>query len=118
MMAKNEVDLWFDSYENPQKETLQAIRRILLAADERMDECIKWSAPTFTYKGNLASFNPRSKQHASLLFHTGEQIPGDFPHLEGGGGTARYTKFASMDEVEAQRAELEAIVKAWIESKG
>jgi len=85
-MAKNEVDEWFSKYDNPQKEVMQKIRKIILSSDKRISECIKWSSPTFTYKGNIASFNPRSKKHASLLFHTGAKIPGKFPHLEGTGG--------------------------------
>jgi hypothetical protein len=110
----NDVDVWFAAYNNPQKEVMLKVRKIILETDDRIDECIKWSAPTFMFKGNLASFNPRSKQHASLLFHTGAQIPGEFPSLEGGAGTARYMKFVNMQDVEDKKSELEKIVKAWI----
>jgi len=41
-----------------------------------VEECVKWQAPTFTYRSNLASFYPKSKQHASLMFHLGARIPG------------------------------------------
>ena len=54
-----------------------------------MIEMIKWKLPTFMYEGNMASFNPRTKSHVSLMFHTGASIPGDHPRLEGGGDTAR-----------------------------
>jgi hypothetical protein len=117
-MANKEVDRWFAKYDNPMKDVVQRVRRILLAADERLDETIKWQTPTFVYKGNLASFNPRSKQHASLLFHSGASIAGKFPHLEGGGDTARYMSFSSVEDAEARKAELKAIVKAWIKMKG
>lgn len=117
-MTKKEVDQWFSKYDNPMKDVVLRVRRILLAADDRLEETIKWQSPTFTYKGNLASFNPRSKNHASLLFHSGASIPGDFPHLEGGGDTARYMSFASLAEAEARKKELTAIVKAWIKLKG
>lgn len=117
-MAKKEVDQWFAKYDNPMKDVVQRVRQILLAADERLEEIIKWQAPTFIYKGNLASFNPRSKQHASLLFHIGASIPGKFPHLEGGGDTARYMTFTSIQDAEARKGELKALVKAWIKLKG
>jgi len=83
------VDEWFDAYENPMKPVVQRVREIVLAADDRIDECIKWKAPTFTYRGNLASFYPKSKQHASLMFHQGAKIPGDHPRLEGTGDTSQ-----------------------------
>jgi hypothetical protein len=113
----DDVDAWMAKYENPMKPLVEAVRQIVLGADRRIAETIKWQAPTFTYKGNLASFNPRSKQHASLMFHTGASIKGDFPSLEGGEAVARYMRFASMDEVKAKAPELQRLVKAWCDQK-
>lgn len=70
-------------------------------------------SPTFMFQGNIASFNPRSKKHVSLMFHTGAQIPGDPVGLEGGGETSRYMTFEDAAAVEAKRADLEAIIRAW-----
>jgi len=117
-MSTQDVNDWFAKYDNPLKAEVQRVRELLMASDERLEEGIKWQAPTFMYKGNLASFNPRSKKHVSLMFHTGAHIPGSFPHLEGEGETARYMKFADMQEIEAQADELTAIVTSWIENKG
>ena len=118
MGARNpEVNAWFDRYDNPMKIAVQRTREILLGADPRIDETIKWSTPTFTYKGNLVSFQPRAKQFVSLLFHTGASIPGEHPLLEGGGDTARYARLDDLDAVERARPELEAIVRAWCAAK-
>jgi hypothetical protein len=84
-----EVDAWLERYENPLKPLVMRVREIILAADPRITEVVKWSTPTFTYRGNLASFQPRAKQLVSLLVHTGASIPGDHPILEGGGDVAR-----------------------------
>ena len=92
------------------------VREIILS-DDRMTEAIKWQSPTFMHEGNLASFNPRTKAHVSLMVHTGASIPGDHPRLEGGGGTARYMKFSSMQAVEAAKADLERVVDAWCDSR-
>ena len=95
---------------------MERVREIILS-DERMTETIKWKSPTFMYLGNMASFNPRTKAHVSLMFHTGASIPGNHPRLEGGGDTARYMKFADIDDVEATRDALLAIVDAWCTSR-
>lgn len=116
-MTKQEVDAWFESYDNPMKDIVQAVRRAVLDADTRVGECIKWKAPTFTFAGNIASFYPKSKQHASLMFHAGATIPGQFPSLEGGGDTSRVMKFASIEDVERKRIELQEIVRAWVAMK-
>jgi hypothetical protein len=113
MPRQPEVDAWFAAYESPMKAAMLRVREIVLAADPRIDECIKWKTPTFTFGGNLASFNPRAKRHVSLLFHTGAAIPGQHRRLIGGGDTARYMNLADLAEAEDARAEIEAVVRAW-----
>ena len=116
MPRREEVNRWFRDYDNPMKDVVLAVRDAVLAADPRMDECIKWKAPTFTAPGagNLASFFPRSKQHASLMFHEGAKIPGRHARLTGDGETSRVLKLGTVAEVAEARAEIEAIVAAWL----
>lgn len=113
MARTTDVDAWFDSYDNPMKPVVQRLREIVLEADPRIAETIKWQAPTFVYKGNLASFYPKSRQHASLMFHLGARIPGEHPRLEGSGDTSRVMKIGSLEEADAAQPELAAIVHAW-----
>lgn len=112
-----EVDAWFERYDNPMKEAVQRTREIMLAADPRIGETIKWSTPTLTYRGNLASFQPRAKQFVSILFHTGASIPGEHAILQGGGDTARYARLADLEAVEPARPDLEAVVRAWCDAR-
>jgi len=91
--------------------------RAIIVSDPRIVETIKWKSPTFMFKGNMASINPRTKAHVSLMFHTGASIPGDHLRLEGGGETARYMKFVDLDDVETTADELMAIVDAWCRSR-
>ena len=117
-MNKNPVvDDWFDTYENPMKALVKSIRETILAADERIEETIKWQAPTFVYRGNLASFFPKAKKHASLMFHRGKFIQGDFPHLEGDGKEARSMKFMSFEDLDSKKEELSSIVVAWCDQQ-
>ena len=113
MPKSKDVESWLSRYENPMKDVVLRMRDIILGADPRVGECIKWQAPTFTYEGNLASFYPKSKQHASLMFHVGARIPGRHPRLEGSGDTSRVMKIGSVVEANAARKDLERIVRAW-----
>ena len=97
-MKNPDVDAWLDAYDNPMKPVVSAMREAILSTDPRITEAIKWQAPTFIYKGNIASFFPKAKKHASLMFHKGAEIPGDFPNLEGAGKEARSMKFVDADE--------------------
>jgi hypothetical protein len=78
----------------------------------------KWRTPTFTYQGNIASFNPRSKKHVSLMFHTGATIPGQYARLHATGSTAAYMTFTDPDDFEAAKDDLRAALQGWIDMKG
>lgn len=108
------VDAWFDRYENPQRDLVLAVRDAVLDADERVTETIKWQAPTFMFRGNIASFYPKSTKHASLMFHRGAELPDPTGLLEGEGEVSRVAKFADADDLERKRDALQEIVRAWV----
>jgi hypothetical protein len=112
MNRNPEVERWLDDADHPLDATMRRAREIILGADERVTESIKWKTPTFAYKGNIASFNP-SKKLVSVMFHRGAEIPGDHPRLEGDAALVRTMRFTDLDELEAGRADLEAAVRAW-----
>lgn len=111
-----EVDAWFAERGHPLEEAMHAARDIILGADARVSESVKWKTPTFDYRGNIVSFNP-SKRLVSLMFHRGSEIPGDHPRLEGDGKLVRTMRFATADEVRSARADLEAVIRAWCDSR-
>jgi hypothetical protein len=111
-----EVDRWFEERDEPLDAAMQRAREIILGADDRVTESIKWKTPTFAFEGNIASFNP-SKTAVSIMFHRGAEIPGTFPRLEGDGKLVRTMRFADLDEVESGRADLERVVRAWCDWK-
>jgi hypothetical protein len=115
-MGKNpEVDKYLANLDNPHKDLWHEIRRIILDADSKMEEEIKWGAPTFVYKGNLATFNPRAKKFVNLTFHTGATIEDPHSVLEGDAKEARVFRVESSEELTTKRAGLEAVVRNWVE---
>jgi len=68
-------------------------------------------------KGDLASFNPRTKAHASLILPTCASVPDNHPLPEGGGETAHYIRFADLGSVAAAEAGLLATVDSWCTSR-
>ena len=117
MNRNDEVDGWFADLEHTHKDAMLRVRDIVLNADPRMTESVKWSTPTFSFGGNLASFQPRAKKFVSLMFHHGSEIPGDHPSLEGDAALARVMRFDDLDDVDARAKGLEAVVRAWCDLK-
>ena len=117
MNENPQVEAWLAEYDNPMKPVVAAMRAHILNCDARITEAIKWQAPTFVYKGNIASFFPKAKKHASLMFHKGADIPGAFPNLVGEGRETRSFKVASLEDLDAKAAELAAICIAWCDMR-
>src|SRR5688572_25836939 len=113
MNRSNEVEVWLERYDNPMKDVVRSARDIILHADPRIGESVKSQSPTFSYRGDLASFFPDSKKHASLMFHRGAEIPGHHPRLEGSGDTGRVMKIASVAESHAAKNDLQHLVRSW-----
>jgi hypothetical protein len=112
-----DVDAWFEAYANPQKAVLERVRQVILDADPRISESVKWSTPTFGYRGNLVSFQPRATKFISLLFHEGASIPGRHPRLDGDGPHVRTMRFSDLADAERGAEELRAVVRAWCETR-
>lgn len=106
------VDAWLDRYDNPQKPLVEAVRDVVLDADPRVSETIKWQAPTFVFRGNIASFFPKAKAHVALMFHTGASLDDPSGLLEGNGATSRIARFRDDEDLAAKRDALQALIRA------
>jgi len=116
--ANPAVDEWFAEQEdNPLLDALRLAREVILTADDRVEESVKWKTPTFSYEGNILSFTLGAKNFVSLMFHQGAEIPGDHPRLEGNGKQVRTMRFADRNDLSANRGSLEAVIRAWCDSR-
>ena len=117
MNLTDKVTAFLDKLDNPLKDEMKAVREIILKASPKMTEDIKWGAPSFAYKGNMATFNPRAKKFVNLTFHTGAFIKDTTGLLEGDKKEARVARFNDMEDVISKKAALEAVVLKWIEHR-
>jgi hypothetical protein len=93
------------------------VRRAILASDRRVTESLKWSTPTYSFNGDIASFIPQAKSFVTLMFHRGSEIPGKHPRLEGVARLARTMRFASAEELKKFSPDLQKAVGAWCDLK-
>ncbi len=82
-----------------------------------MEEVIKWSSPTFIYKGNIASYFMNAKKFVSLMFHKGALIKDKTGLLQGDGKEVRHARFQDIDDIGKKEDALRSVIKAWIEMK-
>lgn len=111
MVKDTEVDGWFTG--KPAEPALRVVREVILHADPRMTEYVKYGTVQFAYEGDFASFVQHNNKQVSLMFNRGARISGSFPHLEGSGPSARFMRFANVAEVNRRAPELTRVVAAW-----
>ena len=115
MKSTTEVERWFAEKKHPTEATMREVREIILGADRRMTEYLKYGTLTFGYDGGdfATMVQVSDKKQTSVMFNRGARIPGKFPHLEGSHPSARFMRFADPAEAKSRTSELGKIVAAW-----
>ena len=111
------VDEFMTNLNHPYKAEIEKLREIILGANSKIEEAIKWKCPTFIYNGNIASIVVRTRSHAQLMFHTGAALNDGTGFLEGEGQQVRFARFQNMAEVRQKRKALEAVIRKWVRMK-
>lgn len=100
----------------PCKAEIEAVRAIIMNADAKLAERIKWNAPSFYYLKDMAAFHLRSRSfvHLIFLFPDGMDIDDSIGILEGRHVGRREIKFHGMADIEAKKPVFEKLVKDWV----
>ena len=98
--------------EHPLKAEAEALRVILLGLKApKLDEAVKWNAPSYVYSNaDFVTFNLWKKDAIHLVFHHPACVTIASPLLEGDYPTRRMLYLSDMADIAAKRAELERIV--------
>ncbi len=113
-MSTKKVDDFLAKLDHPLKKEMEALRETIMSVHPDITEDVKWGGPSFYYKGDIATFSPRVKDAAALVFHQAEGLTiGEV--LEPAPKGKAYAMFKSMAEVEEKRNALQAVIKEWIE---
>ena len=106
-----DVDRWLKS--KRAEPMLRRVRDVIMWADERMTEYLKYGTVQFACNGDFANFVRHDQKTVELMFNRGARISGAYRYLEGTGPSARHMRFADMAEVEAKTQELSNLVVTW-----
>lgn len=121
LQTSPELDRFLLQLTHPLKGELEAIRRIILEASPDIREELKWNAPSFRAEDHFATFNLREKNRLRLILHRGAKAKSRKMEVADPEGLLEWlaedralVTFRSLDEVEARRHALQAIVRDWI----
>ena len=104
---------------------IEAVRAVILEADDRIKEGVKWNAPSFYTTEHFATFHLRSSTRVQLVLHLGAKpragvtvrnaIAESSVPLEWRGPDRAIVTFATVAEVRRHRAAFTRLVQQWIE---
>jgi len=121
--SPSEVDEFLARLEHPLKAEIEAVRAIILGADARIHENIKWNAPSFSITEHFATFNLRSKDAVQVVFHMGAKVQARAPDMAISDPTGLLKWVAKdrciavltdMKQIESKKGAFRSIVKQWI----
>jgi hypothetical protein len=120
--ASESVETFVASLDHPFEREILALREIILGADPRIGEGIKWNAPSFRTSEWFATFHLRAKDGVQLVFHLGAKkrasaIAIDDPAslLDWLAADRATVRFRDLAEIDARRSAFTAVVRQWIE---
>jgi len=125
--SANQVDEFMAGLEHPLKPQIEALRAVILGADPRINESIKWNAPSFFIEEHFATFRLRPAEILQIVFHTGAKSRENVTEFEIDDPSGLLTWVAKDRavatvsdgvDIESKKAAIRAIVKQWIEQTG
>lgn len=120
--AAQTVEAFLADLDHPLKPVILALRQSLLQTDAAIGEAVKWNAPSFHTSEHFATMHLRQADAVQLILHLGAKkraMPKDAiddpQQLLTWLGSDRATlKFISMDDVNAKRTVLQAMIRQWM----
>ena len=121
--VNDKVDAFMAQLEHPYKEIIQDLRLLILAADPRVSEQIKWNAPSFLIEDHFATFKLYPPNAIQLVLHTGAKVKNhpktfvvDDPNslLQWVTGDRCVLTLKSAEHARQVREAVASIIKQWI----
>jgi hypothetical protein len=122
--AAPDVDALLAALDHPRAPEIHALRRLVLGADARIVEGVKWNAPSFRTSEWFATFHLRARDGVQVVLHLGAKVRADAtvrarladPHalLDWRSPDRATVTFRDLVDVEARGAAFADVVRQWI----
>jgi hypothetical protein len=123
MKSASDVSAFMSTLNHPLKAGIESVRQLVLSADPRLREQIKWNAPSFALADDLITFSLRSQAALEIIMHTGAKkraTPLDITVADPAGLLRRLAPdrgiitLSSLEDIESKSAALVDLVRQWI----
>lgn len=123
-MKSPEVDAFFAKLRHPHADAFKALRTIILGADPRIAEGIKWNVPSFRTSEYFATFHLRTQRGVGVILHFGAKkrldltartaIKDPASLLVWLADDRAVVAFADLKDVQAKAQAFSSLIRQWI----
>lgn len=110
-----QVAEFMEKLDHPLKAEIEVVRHIIRNASPLISERIKWNAPSYYTSADLLTFNPKTTKNVQIVFHHIAIVDIKSDLLEGNYKDRRLVHLLNMADIVAKKAELERIIREYIE---
>lgn len=109
------VNAYMQQLQHPHKVGIELVRNIILTANPKVAERVKWNAPSFYYLQDIAAFHIRKEKyiHLVLVFPHGI-TENSYGILEGNYKDRRMAYFYSLQDIEDKKTALQNVINDWV----
>ncbi len=105
------VNEWLNKQPENIREDVNAVRKIIRSASSKLNERIKWNAPSYYYKEDIVTFGPYRNNSVLLVFHHPLIVKIKSDLLEGNYKDRRLLYLRSKQEIKKTAKEVQRILK-------
>jgi hypothetical protein len=118
-----EVDAYMGALKHPMAAQVQRLRSLILGVDVRINESIKWNAPSFYIDDHFATFNLHYPDRIQIVLHAGAKVNPDATQfdvsdpaslLKWAAADRAIVTFGSESEVDDRLDAFQDVLKQWI----
>jgi hypothetical protein len=109
------VSLYMEALDHPLKQGVKELRSIIKKANPKINERIKWNAPSYYYMDDIVTFGPLRSEKILLVFHHPFVVKVESTLLEGDYKDRRLVYLDSMKAIKANKNEVERIINEIID---
>lgn len=119
--AENEVDRFLANLRHPRKADIETVRAVILGADKRISEHVKWNAPSFVLQDDFATMKLQPANTVQVVLHRGAKRKAGAITVADPKGLLKWAAkdravvtFADAKDIQGKKAAFTAILKQWI----
>ena len=114
IVLQHTVNIFLTQLQHPLHAEIGLLRNIIKATSKKIEERIKWNAPSFFYKNDLATIHVKETKQILLILHEASVVHIQSPLLQGNYSNRRLMYLPNAKAIKSNTKEIKRIFWALV----